>query len=61
MVTARSDKNTVVTSIQAGCDDYIIKPFDRETVRKKLTKLWGGCAWQTGHAASDAWDRCPYQ
>ena len=41
MVTARSDKSTVVTSIQAGCDDYIVKPFDRETVHKKLTKLLG--------------------
>jgi len=39
MVTARSDISTVVTSIQAGCDDYIVKPFDADTVSKKLTKL----------------------
>lgn len=39
MVTSRSDLNTVLTSIQAGCDDYIIKPFDPETVSRKLMKF----------------------
>jgi two-component system chemotaxis response regulator CheY len=40
MVTAQSDKSTVVTSIQAGCDDYVIKPFDPDTVHKKVIRLW---------------------
>ena len=40
MVTARSDKSTVATSIQAGCDGYIIKPFDWEIIKKTLTKIW---------------------
>ena len=39
MVTSHSDKDTVITSIQAGCDDYIVKPFDREVIIKKLEKL----------------------
>ncbi len=39
MVTAHSDKDTVITSIQAGCDDYVVKPFNRETVVEKLNKL----------------------
>ncbi len=36
MVTSHSDKDTVITCVQAGCNDYIAKPFDRETVLKKL-------------------------
>ncbi|MBF0288627.1 MAG: response regulator [SAR324 cluster bacterium] len=39
MVTAHSDKDTVLSSIQAGCDDYIVKPFNKETVMEKLKKL----------------------
>ena len=27
MVTSRSDKDTIITCIQAACDDYIIKPI----------------------------------
>ena len=36
MVTSHSDKENVIACIQAGCDDYIVKPFDREAVIKKL-------------------------
>jgi len=39
MVTARSDKDTIMTSIQAGCNDYVVKPFDKTIVAKKLSKL----------------------
>ena len=39
MVTSHSDKDTIITCIQAGCDDYIVKPFDRETIVNKLEKL----------------------
>lgn len=39
MVTSHSDKDTVMASIQAGCDDYVVKPFNREDVEKKLNKL----------------------
>lgn len=39
MVTSHSDKDTVMSSIQAGCDDYIVKPFNKEGVEKKLNKL----------------------
>jgi two-component system chemotaxis response regulator CheY len=39
MVTGHSDKDTVITSIQAGCDDYIVKPFTKEVLIKKLRKL----------------------
>ena len=39
MVTALSDKDTLMTSIQAGCNDYVVKPFDKGLVAKKLSKL----------------------
>lgn len=39
MVTARSDKDTIMTSIQAGCNDYVVKPFDKMIVAKKLTQM----------------------
>lgn len=39
MVTARNDKDTIVSSIQAGCNDYVVKPFDKTIVAKKLAKL----------------------
>ena len=39
MVTSQSDKDTVVTALQAGCDDYVVKPFDGGTMMKKLQKL----------------------
>jgi HD-like signal output (HDOD) protein len=39
MITSSSDKDTVVTCIQAGCDDYLVKPLNRETISAKLEKF----------------------
>ena len=39
MVTSHADKDTVITCIQAGCDDYIKKPFEKETIANKLLGL----------------------
>jgi HD-like signal output (HDOD) protein len=39
MVTSHTDKDTVITCIQAGCDEYIKKPFERETIAGKLRRL----------------------
>ncbi|MDD2670991.1 MAG: HDOD domain-containing protein [Syntrophales bacterium] len=39
IVTAQSDRDTVVTCIQAGCDSYIVKPFDRNIIASKLEEL----------------------
>ena len=38
IVTAHSDEDTVTTSLKAGCDDYIVKPFSKEIVLAKLKK-----------------------
>lgn len=39
MVTAHSDRDTVLTSIQAGCDQYVVKPFTPDLVYKKLKEM----------------------
>ena len=39
MVTLRSEKDSVVTCIQAGCNDYVVKPFNFDTMREKLNRL----------------------
>ena len=39
MVTSKSDKETVISSVRAGCDGIVVKPFDRELIRKKLSTI----------------------
>jgi sigma-B regulation protein RsbU (phosphoserine phosphatase) len=36
MLTSRSDKSDVVRGIEAGADDFVSKPFDREELRVRL-------------------------
>lgn len=38
MVTAQSDKSTILACIKAGCDNYVVKPFDRPAWQKNLRK-----------------------
>ena len=39
MTSAYRDKDRIVASVNSGCDDYIVKPFDPDLIRKKLDKL----------------------
>ncbi|MBI9089071.1 MAG: response regulator [Desulfobacterium sp.] len=39
MVTSHADQETVLRSIVAGCDGYIIKPFSKTTMDEKLRKI----------------------
>jgi two-component system chemotaxis response regulator CheY len=39
MVTATSEKETVRLSIEGGCDDYVIKPFNNESMEIKLERV----------------------
>jgi len=41
MVTARSDKPSVVTAIQKGANDYICKPFEKQALLTKVSRLLG--------------------
>lgn len=39
MVTSHSKKDDIITCLQAGCNDYVIKPFSIESIDIKLNKL----------------------
>lgn len=39
MVTSHSHKDVVVSAMKTGCDGYIVKPFRRDVVIKKLREL----------------------
>jgi sigma-B regulation protein RsbU (phosphoserine phosphatase) len=36
ILTSRSDKSDIVSGIEAGADDFVSKPFDREELRVRL-------------------------
>src|SRR5688572_5575293 len=36
MLTSRSEKSDIVSGIEAGADDFVSKPFDREELRVRL-------------------------
>jgi len=38
MVTTEAEKGRVLTAIQAGVSDYLVKPFTADTLREKLEK-----------------------
>ena len=38
MITTESEKSSVVEAIQAGINDYLVKPFSADILREKLEK-----------------------
>lgn len=38
MVTTEAERARVVTAIQAGCSDYIVKPFTPDILKEKLER-----------------------
>lgn len=41
MVTAESKTENVIAAKQAGVSNYIVKPFNAETLREKIDKVFG--------------------
>jgi two-component system chemotaxis response regulator CheY len=41
MVTAEAEKEKVVSAIQAGVNNYIVKPFTAEVLKEKMDKIFG--------------------
>ncbi len=39
MITTEAEKSQVVAAIQAGVNNYLVKPFDQETLISKLEKV----------------------
>ncbi|MDH5546616.1 MAG: response regulator [Gammaproteobacteria bacterium] len=40
MVTTRNDKQSIMMAIQAGVSEYLIKPFNGQTLETKLSKIF---------------------
>jgi two-component system chemotaxis response regulator CheY len=40
MVTAEAEKEKVVAAIQAGVNNYIVKPFTAEVLKEKMDKIF---------------------
>lgn len=41
MVTTEAEKTRVIEAVKAGATNYIIKPFDRETIINKIKAILG--------------------
>lgn len=41
MVTAEGKKENVIAAVQAGVNNYIVKPFNAATLKEKLVKVIG--------------------
>lgn len=41
MVTAESSTGNVIAAKQAGVSNYLVKPFNAETLKKKIESVWG--------------------
>ena len=46
MVTAEAEKEKVITAIQAGVNNYIVKPFTGEVLKEKMDKVFERLAAQ---------------
>ena len=42
MVTTEAEKRRVVEAIEAGVTDYLVKPFDADTLKEKVNKYVRG-------------------
>ncbi len=40
MVTAEAEKEKVITAIQAGVNNYVVKPFTGEVLKEKIDKIF---------------------
>jgi two-component system chemotaxis response regulator CheY len=40
MVTAEAEKEKVITAIQAGVNNYVVKPFTAETFKEKMDRIF---------------------
>ena len=38
MVTAIADRDNITTAFSAGCDDYVVKPFDNKGIIQRFRK-----------------------
>jgi two-component system chemotaxis response regulator CheY len=42
MVTTVAEKEEILKAMQAGVNNYVVKPFDAATLKKKIEQMVGG-------------------
>jgi two-component system chemotaxis response regulator CheY len=47
MVTTRSVRDDIVAAVEAGVNNYIVKPFTPQVLKEKIDAVLGGVAAQT--------------
>ena len=50
LLTAKDRKEDIVTGLQAGADDYVVKPFDRDELQARVQVGWRVTALQNALA-----------
>lgn len=41
MVTSEAEKTKIIEAVQAGASNYLVKPFDADSLKAKITALMG--------------------
>jgi len=41
MVTAEAEKENIIAAVQAGVNNYVVKPFTAEVLKEKMEKIFG--------------------
>jgi len=41
MVTAESEKDSILTAVKAGVSNYVVKPFKADVLKEKIDKIFG--------------------
>jgi response regulator of citrate/malate metabolism len=41
MLSAESDKRSIIETINNGVSEYIVKPFSKETLKGKIQNIFG--------------------
>jgi len=39
MVTSEANKDNIIAAVEAGADDYIVKPFNADTLKEKVKEI----------------------
>jgi len=42
MVTSEAEKTKIIEAVQAGASNYLVKPFDADSLKAKINALMGG-------------------
>jgi two-component system chemotaxis response regulator CheY len=40
LVTSEAEKENVIQAVQAGVNDYIVKPFTADIIKQKIEKIF---------------------